>query len=159
MKRFAILAISCAIYSPAQSAPHCAAPKGTETIVSLKHLPQPVRDALLATVKDIVDAGQPFDSTDVVRYGAHFDRFAFSWNIGSDWIIATEHGGFAYNNPVYVIRWTRPGNTANISGKQVAFPRTVCDAALQLFKAPASETAIDARNEIRPDQRESHAKQ
>ena len=28
-------------------------------------------------------------------------RFAFFWKADNKWIVATEHGGFAYNNPIF----------------------------------------------------------
>jgi len=96
---------------------------------------------MLAEVKDMVDADQPYDDTDVVRHGAHFNRFAFSWNVGDDWIIVSERGGFASSKPIYVIHWTRPGDTATLTGRQLGFQqKDLCATALQLLRFPGSAT-------------------
>ena len=76
----ALSALAFALTATAQNpSPGCPAPPNVSEYRSLSSLPSQVRDALTAQAKDIVDANQPFDATDVVMYGAHFDRFAFAW--------------------------------------------------------------------------------
>ncbi|WP_419806764.1 hypothetical protein [Terriglobus sp.] len=99
-----ILLASVIVPASAQNPPPtCPAPSHTQVFHSLQDLSYDVRSALLAKTPDIVDSNQPFDPTDVVMHGAHFNRFAFAWQANGRWIIATEHGGIAYYNPIYTV--------------------------------------------------------
>ena len=100
----ALAVAAAALPTQAQNPPPiCRAPVGVHTIASLSTLPAPVRNTLLKQTPDIVDATQPFDATDVVMNGAHFNRFAFAWKTPDRFVIVTEHGGIAYYNPIYVV--------------------------------------------------------
>ena len=110
-------------------APTCPAPPNTTVTSKLAKLPKPVLEALHTKSADIVEAGQPFDATDVVMHGAHFTRFAFAWSRGSRWILITERGGIAYSNPVYSIQYKIGEPTATITQTNAASPRNVCEVA------------------------------
>ena len=125
-------------------APTCPAPPRTRVVRFMHDLPAEVRSALLAKTPDIVDSNQPFDATDVVMHGAHFNRFAFAWN-GPDgrWIVATEHGGIAYDNPVYTLVAPSAPQTglqfavypASIVSTIISRPKTLCEDAERAFQS------------------------
>jgi len=110
-------------------APTCPTPPNTTVTQSLAKLPKPVLEALHTKSADIVEAGQPFDATDVVMHGAHFTRFAFAWSRGSHWMLITEHGGYAYNNPIYSIQYRVGEPTATITQTSAGYRWNVCTVA------------------------------
>ncbi len=106
--------------------PTCPIPPHVRSFHSLSALPPQIRTALFEKTKDIVDANQPFDTTDVVMHGAHFNRFAFAWHGNGRWIVATEHGGIAYYNPIYVL--TLPPQPTG--GPLVSYPARIVKVAI-----------------------------
>jgi hypothetical protein len=117
----------------AQGPPKCPATAAITSVTRLEKLPAPVREALQAKVQGIVDSTQPFDATDVVQHGARFNRFAFAWTHDNQWIIATEHGGFVYSNPVYIINWKLGEPTAQVSAQEIAFRGDLCETVNSLY--------------------------
>lgn len=93
--------------------------------------------ALTAHVGIIVMPNERFDTTDVVMTEpVRNRRFSFIWNVGSRWVVATEHGGFRYNNPIFVYDLSQDGLTATLIREQVAFPNSVCRMASDLAILP-----------------------
>ena len=95
----AILALF-AIYVIADAAPSCTPPPGMVS-VPLKQVPSILLQTIIDDVGEIAPPMGRFDRTDVMMVGLN-RRFAFFWKADDKWIVATEHGGFAYNNPIFV---------------------------------------------------------
>jgi hypothetical protein len=120
--------------------PTCAAPIGVAS-VPFKRVPPVLIQALRDYVGDrdyvgeIVAPGEKFDTTDVVWTGRS-RRFAFFWTAGDRWIIATEHGGFAYNDSIFVYHLDEGDRKTVLVKEQIAFPTTVCAVASNLIAAP-----------------------
>ena len=86
-------------------------------------------------VGEIVAPGEKFDTTDVMRTGRS-RRFAFFWSTGDRWVVATEHGGFVYNDPIFVYHLGKDDRNATLVKHQIAFPTTLCAVASNLSVAP-----------------------
>lgn len=142
----ALSAIAVALTANAQTTPPtCPALPSVTAYQSLASLPSEVRAAITAQVKDIVDRNQPFDATDVVVHGAHFNRFAFAWHGNGRWIVGTERGGFVYSNPVYTVIWplTTPASggplaayAARIVKTTLSRPADLCTTAQHALQEP-----------------------
>ena len=122
----AILAAS----AKADDIPPCNVPPSVKSMTLLSATPVAIQQAVRDTVGDIVPAGEPFDSTDVATVG-RFRRLIFIWNTGRRWVVATEHGGIVYNDPIfaYVLN-----EDAALAETVVAAPNTVCVMATNLIK-------------------------
>jgi hypothetical protein len=129
---WAILALPMSCCFAAQ-APSCPSPAGAKTIRRMSKMPSSVSQALKANIRDIVDSNQPFDDLDVVRYGGHFNRFAFAWEKGSHWVVVTEHGGIAYSNPIYVFHSDSNTKSAKLITSARSYHEPVCKVANQLL--------------------------
>jgi hypothetical protein len=88
--------------------------------------------ALKRDVGELVAPGERFDATDVVMTGKN-RRLIFIWNVGRRWIVATEHGGYGYNNPIFAFDLSQDGRDAALVAEWIAFPRNVCSTALTLL--------------------------
>ena len=108
-------------------------PIGVSTFSRLDDAPLAVAQALTKRVGEVVPVDAPFDSTDVVRVGKS-RRLIFIWNAGTTWVVATEHGGLGYNDPVFAFGIDRPdGNQVTFLGEEIAHPDTVCSTAISLI--------------------------
>lgn len=128
---FAVLAFASSCY--AEQPPSCPTPDGAKTIRLISKMPRSVSEALKANIRDIVDSNQPFDDMDFVRYGGHFNRFAFAWEKGSHWVIVTEHGGIAYSNPIYLFHSDSNTEAAKLITVARTYHEPVCKVASQLL--------------------------
>ena len=109
----------------------CALPNGVNS-KALEAAPPVLLDALKKHVGELVPPGGRFDATDVVMTGKT-RRLIFVWNAGKLWIVATEHGGRGYNDPIFVYELSDDGNTATLVIERIAFPKTVCATAISLL--------------------------
>jgi hypothetical protein len=91
-------------------------------------VPSILLQTLIADLGEIAPPGGRFDRTDVVMVGRN-RRFAFFWKADSKWIVATEHGGLAYNNPVFLYHLGEDGRKAVLMVQKIASPKTVCTVA------------------------------
>ena len=112
--------------------PACTPPNGVSSTTSLTEAPAALRQALKEHVGDIVAPDEKFDATDVVRVGRN-RRLIFIWNIGKRWIVATEHGGRGYNDPIFAYDLSHGSQSATLVQARIAFPNTVCDTASSLL--------------------------
>ena len=117
----------------ADNIPACSAPPGVQSVAQLSVTPVALQRSLRDTVGNIVPAGEPFDATDVTTVG-RFRRLIFIWNAGRRWIVATEHGGIAYNDPIFAYVLSEDGRQATLVETVEALPNTVCAKATTLIQ-------------------------
>jgi hypothetical protein len=128
----AILALF-AIYAIADAAPSCTPPPGTVS-VPLKQVPSILLQTIIDNVGEIAPPMGRFDRTDVVMVGRN-RRFAFFWKADNKWIVATEHGGFAYNNPIFLYDLGEDEQKAVLTAQAIAAPNTPCAVASDLISS------------------------
>lgn len=125
-----VLAAACAKES--YIAP-CSLPDSSATILSFPGgTPDALQKAFRLRVGNIASPGEKFDSTDVVKTGRN-RRVIFVWNRGLDYVIATEQGGIAYNDPVFLHRIDPQNRMAILVSENVAFPTNVCEVSRRLL--------------------------
>lgn len=140
MMRKALLMTSASLFlsvslgvARAEAVPPCDPPAG---IVS-KPLGAATPAGLLAAVKkdlgDLAAPGEAFDATDVVKTGRS-RRLIFAWNQGTRWVLATEHGGRGYNNPILAYDVSADGAKATLVEKRIVFVPTYCATAKELLR-------------------------
>ena len=125
----ALLPVAVLMAAPASAyeLQRCRPPAGVSEFLKLSDAPGEIRQSLKKRAGDIVNPGEPFDATDVVTHGAHFWRLVFIWHRGSRWVVATEHGGIAYGNPIFAFDLREDGQP--IETEFDAIPRTLDPAA------------------------------
>jgi hypothetical protein len=57
----------------------------------------------------------------------------FIWSRGDRWVIATEHGGRGYNDPIFSYAVSSDGLKATLLVERAAYPDTVCSTAEELL--------------------------
>lgn len=122
------------IWSAADEIPACRlVPTGVSVITRLDDAAPSLVRALTERIGEIVPVDAPFDPTDVVRIGKS-RRLIFIWNRGTRWVVATEHGGLAYNFPVFAFEIDRDDEKAILVRQETAgFPNEVCSTASSLL--------------------------
>jgi hypothetical protein len=115
---------------PARAAviPDCPVPPGVVKADLRSGLPP----ALRRSMGNIALPGGPFDTTDVYVKGHKHGRYIFVWNIGKRWIVATEQGGIALRDVIFVYELGKDGKTAALIKERVAFSNSVCADATRL---------------------------
>ena len=119
-----------AIYVIADAAPSCTPPPGMAS-VPLEQAPSVLLQTLIDDLGEIAPPMGRFDRTDVFMFGRN-RSFAFFWKADDRWVVATEHGGFAYNNPVFLYHLGEDGRKAVLMAQKIAFPKAVCAVASDL---------------------------
>jgi hypothetical protein len=127
------------MYLPTGARADCIAPcpppdSTVKTVEFPREVPALVLKAFKEHVGDIASPGEKFDSTDVVVTGRN-RRVIFVWNRGPDYLVATEHGGMGYNDPIFVYRVDPQNFTAKLVSEEITFPATVCKVAQRLIDA------------------------
>jgi hypothetical protein len=112
--------------------PTCRLPAGVTATTRQENLPRPVKDALKQKLGELVYPDLPFDATDVVMTG-HNRRLIFVWSRNNRWVIATEHGGRGYNDPIVAYDLSPDGVRATLHAERIAYPKTVCSTAEELL--------------------------
>jgi hypothetical protein len=112
--------------------PSCSVPNGVSSASLQAGAPPALLAALKEHVGDIAAPGTAFDATDVVVTGRS-RRLIFVWNVGRRWIVATEHGGRGYNDPIFAYDLSQDDRTATLVQERIAFPGTVCSIASSLL--------------------------
>jgi hypothetical protein len=103
---------------------------------SLDEAPAPLAQALTEHIGEVAPAGAPFDKTDTKWFGEfHNRRLIFIWNRGTRWVVATERGGFGYDNPVFAYELNQDDRKATLVREEVASASTVCAKASALLVA------------------------
>lgn len=116
----------------ADDIPPCAVPNGASVKSWQTEMPSALLQAVHARVGELVAPGERFDATDVVRTGRD-RRVIFIWNAGTRWIVATEHGGRGYNDPIFAYDLSQDGQIATLMDERIAFPNSVCSTASSLL--------------------------
>jgi len=114
--------------------PPCAAPNGATVTASLDEAPASLVQALTQRIGKLVAPGARFDETDVLITGRN-RRLIFIWNAGTRWIVATEHGGYVYNDPIFVYDLSPDSQSATFVEERIAGPKTVCTIASGIVKS------------------------
>jgi hypothetical protein len=128
------LIIAAVRWSEADEIPPCRlVPTGVSVVNRLEDAPPSLVHALTERVGEVAPIGTPFDSTDVIRTGGKNRRLIFIWNRGTRWVIATEHGGLGYNDPVYAFEIDQDNRKVTLLRAETAFPSTVCSTASSLL--------------------------
>jgi hypothetical protein len=83
-------------------------------------------------IGELAEPGTKFDATDVVVTGRN-RRLIFVWYLGKRWIVATEHGGRGYNDPIFAYDLSQDGQSATLVQESIAFPKTVCSTASSML--------------------------
>ena len=109
-----------------------------------KDIPAALRDAVKQRLGELVPTNSPFDATDVVTTG-HNRRLIFFWTRGHRWVVATEHGGRGYNDPILAYDVSLDGRQASFVAERIAYPNSVCSTAEELLNRPEPATPIQAK--------------
>ena len=107
----------------------------------LSEVPALVLDTFRARVGEIASPGETFDSTDVVVIGRN-KRIIFVWNRDGRYLFATEQGGIAYNDPVFVYQVDPKTHTVKLISEEIAFPATVCNVAGSMAEDGKGSTRV-----------------
>ena len=122
----------------------CRAPAGAAVITRRDSLPRALRDALKQKLGELVPPSSPFDATDVVQTG-HNRRLIFIWSRGNRWVVATEHGGRGYNDPILAYDLSADGAKATLHAERITFPKAVCSTAEEFAKPVARSKHMDEK--------------
>jgi hypothetical protein len=122
-----LLAVMPLVSCKADVIPSYALPNGV-TPTSLTDAPAALVQALRDHIRELAAPGTRFDATDIVVTGRN-RRLIFIWHIGIRWIVATEHGGIGYNDPIFAYDLSDDGRSATLVQESTAFPNTVCPTA------------------------------
>ena len=137
MKRLSLVfiaALTMAGNARADVIPACAVPTGA-VMIGFDQLPAAVRKALLKQTGPMAQPGQPFNATDVITKPLPSSRGIFVWSRGMRWVVATEHGGIGYNDPIYVFDAAGDRKRVALTTSKIAFPATVCATAQDLLNS------------------------
>jgi hypothetical protein len=90
-------------------------------------------------VPTLAGIGERFNATDVIQVGRPSRRLIFAWHLGPKWVIAYEHGGFAYHDHIVADEPSDSGSVG-LNFNVIVFPAEVCDRASSwlLGKPPAA---------------------
>ena len=108
-------------------------PTGVSVFSRLDDAPPHLVRALESRVGEVVPVGAAFDNTDVRRTGKN-RRLIFIWKRETRWVVATEHGGLGYNDPVFAFDQNQNnGDQVSFVREEIATPSTVCSTASSLL--------------------------
>jgi hypothetical protein len=107
----------------------CSAPEG----MTSESIPSAIPPALQAKLGKIATPGAAFDATDIIVTGLS-RRYIFVWHRENRWIVATEHGGRGYNDPIMAYELSTDGNVATLVRQLISGPSTVCSDAVAMAK-------------------------
>jgi len=119
----------------ADNIPPCTLPDGVRSMSLENGTPPALLWALTRDLGEYSPPGGHFDATDVVVTGRS-RRLIFIWNAGRRWVVATEHGGIGYNNPILAYDLNKDDEFATLVATRIAFPKSVCSTATGLLAVP-----------------------
>lgn len=124
--------------------PGCRLPVGVVSHSDQEEMPASLRKAVKQKLGDLVSPNAPFDATDVVKTG-HNRRLIFIWVRGNIWVVATEHGGRGYNDPILAYTVEPRGMQPKLLAERVAYPNSVCSTAAELLNQQPIAAAVEHR--------------
>jgi hypothetical protein len=127
-----LVAFSVSVPVHADDIAPCTVPKGAFAVSPPRDLPPVLSMDLYLRLGDIVAPGQAFQATDVGD-GSKSRRFIFAWHAGDKWVIATEHGGRGYNDPIFLYKMGEDKSPSLIDS-QITEPAGVCRTATKLLQ-------------------------
>jgi len=127
-----LLALTCFSSACADDIPPCTVPNGVTSTSLRTGAPLALVRALREHIGELAAPGTKFDAPDVVITGRN-RRLIFVWYVGKRWIVATEHGGYAYNDPIFAYDLSQDGRNATLVQERIAFPDTVCSTASSML--------------------------
>lgn len=116
--------------------PACRLPVGVTSYSDQQDMPVALRDAVKQRLGELVPPNSPFDPTDVATTG-HNRRLIFIWARGYRWVVATEHGGRGYNDPIFAYEVSSHGQQATLIAERTAIPNSLCLTAEELLNQRA----------------------
>lgn len=117
-------------------APACMPPRQANPVLP-EHVPSILLRSLRERLGAIALPRESFNATDVAWFeNTSNRRFMFFWKADRRWIVATEQGGFAYNNPIFLYELGEDERRADLIAEKVASPSTSCAVASDLIAAP-----------------------
>jgi hypothetical protein len=119
--------------------PSCHLPAGATARSDEKDMPAPLRDAVKKKLGYLAPPNVPFDATDVVTTG-HNRRLIFIWARGNVWVVATEHGGRGYNDPILAYQLDPRDLKVTLIAERIAVPKTVCATSEELLNQQSCGT-------------------
>lgn len=115
--------------------PPCSPPYSDVTVLPFPGgIPTSLLKLLTEHVGGIASPGEKFDATDTIVTGRN-RRMIFVWNRGVRYVLATEHGGIGYNDPIFIYEFDPKKGATRLVSEKIAFPNTVCDIARGLISA------------------------
>jgi hypothetical protein len=114
-------------------------PRGASAVSYPAGTPPALSLALKEHLGDMALPGEPFDATDVVATGRH-RRLIFIWRYETRWVVATEHGGIGYNNPVFAYELGADDQTAMLIEERVTAERHADSAPACHFGPPSTKS-------------------
>jgi hypothetical protein len=124
--------------------PPCRVPFGSASYFDQKDMPVALRVAVKQRLGELVPPDSPFDATDVATTG-HNRRLIFIWVRGTRWVVATEHGGRGYSDPIFAYEVSLNGQRARLIAERTATPNSVCLTAEELLNQRATPARIEGK--------------
>jgi hypothetical protein len=121
--------------------PDCRLPVGVVSYSDQKDIPVVLRNAVKQKLGYLVPPRPEFDATDVVVTGQN-RRLIFIWTRSNVWVVATEHGGRGYNDPILAYTVDQSGKRITLAAERIASPNTVCSTARELLSPKATAGVI-----------------
>lgn len=169
MKKVILVALASIVFVAAaafwlggNALPSCALSNGASAIAHLDDAPPALARALVQRVGEVVPAGTKFDATDLLVTGKN-RRLIFIWSLNNRWVVATEHGGIGYSDPIFAFEMSQDGREAIFLQERVAYPDSVCSTASRLLSRdsmttpsrvdallPGDWAAAEARRKVAP---------
>ena len=136
-----LLTATCSSCYTPDKVPPCTIPPGVTSTTLETGAPPALVQALKDHIGEMAAPGARYDIGDVHGFfSTGLDRrLIFVWHLGNRWIVATEHGGIGYNDPIFAYDLSPDGRTASLMREQIAGPDTVCSTA-------SSMLSLDSRN-------------
>jgi hypothetical protein len=127
--------LSCVISvnAKADAIQACPVPTGWVSVPIPEGMPESLR-ANIETNGPIAKPNEGFDATDIVSTHV-LRRYIFVWQRANQWLVATEHGGRGYNDPIYVYERASDGQSVRLMDTEIQFPETICSGATNLAHA------------------------
>lgn len=113
--------------------PPCPSPKGVTVVSKLKYAPAALRKTIGAQLGPMAEPDESFNPTDVVDPRYPMRRLIVIWNRGNRWVVATELGGVAYSDPIFLYKLDRDNERAQLLDTRTAIERSVCATATEML--------------------------